>query len=197
MRSSQEEMTERRMTRALRHAVGEGLDDAELEPDLGRGAGHLHQPVLGGGDDAVEVAEGGEERLGERLHVDALDGVEEEELEQLVLGHRRVAAGEEALAQALAVAPVVRADLGGGAGIGGSGGRRSSRSCRPRSASSEKPGRSWSSPVIAASRRRRPERRPVSVNEGLAAGSARPGPPVASSTPPPDDSRRATSPAPR
>ena len=101
-----------------RHAVREGLDDAELQPDLGRRARHLHQPVLGSGDDAVEVAEGGEERLGERLHVDALDGVEEQQLEKLVLRHRGVAAGEEALAQPLAVAPVVRAHRGDRAGVG-------------------------------------------------------------------------------
>ena len=93
----------------MRHAVGEGLDDAELQPDLGSSPAHLHQPVLGRGDDAVEVAEGGEERLGEGLHVPAVDGVEEQELEELVFGHRAVATGKEALAQALAVAPVVRA----------------------------------------------------------------------------------------
>ena len=64
--------------------------------------------MLGGGDDGVEVAEGREQRLGERLHVDARDRVEEHELEQLVFRHRRMPALDEALAQPLAVPPVVR-----------------------------------------------------------------------------------------
>ena len=113
--------------------------------------------MLGGGDDAVEVAEGREQRLGERLHVDARDGVEEQELEQLVFRHRRVAAGEEARAQALAVAPVVRARPS-------EAGRRGARRRQPQLELVEPAHRLLgkarpvgSSPAIAASRRIRAE----------------------------------------
>ena len=75
---------------------------------VGRALDRQHPP-LGRRDHAAQVAERGQQPLGERLHVDARDGVEEQQLEDLVLRHRRVAALQEALAQPLPVAPIVRA----------------------------------------------------------------------------------------
>ena len=73
-------------------------------------AGDLGEPLGAGGQRLGVGAEAGDQRLGDRLHVAARHGAEQNQLEQLVVGERRRAALAEALAQALAVAGVVRLD---------------------------------------------------------------------------------------
>ena len=98
----------------------------------------------------------------------AVDGVEEQELEELVFRHRGVAAGEEALAQALAVAPVVGPDLGDRArDRAGSGAQLEVVQAAHRLLGKARPARRRRrpSPPPAAER---PEGRDLSVNGALA-----------------------------
>ena len=59
-------------------------------------------------DHLGERPEPGHQRLGERLEIPPRDRAEQHELEQLVVGERLGAAGEEALAQPPAVSEIVR-----------------------------------------------------------------------------------------
>src|SRR5437764_707493 len=63
-------------------------------------------------DHLGERAELLEELLGERLEVDARDGAEQHQLDELVIRQRIAAALEETLAQALAMPVKVRGRLG-------------------------------------------------------------------------------------
>ena len=66
--------------------------------------------LLGGRvDDPGEAAETAQELLGDRLGIDLRDGEEQQKLQQFVVRQGIVRAGEKAVAQTLAVPPVVRA----------------------------------------------------------------------------------------
>jgi len=97
-----------------RHALRRGLDDLQLLYHGIPDALHLGQPVRGGGDDAVEVAETVQQASGEGFYVLPGDGAEEDQFQQFILRHRRGTAFHEAGAQALAVV----ADIGGKATFG-------------------------------------------------------------------------------
>lgn len=60
---------------------------------------------------AIEVAEGGEQALDQRLYVDRRDRVEQQQLHDLVLGHRRVHALQELFLEPFAAAAVMRARI--------------------------------------------------------------------------------------
>ena len=60
-------------------------------------------------EDAVEVAKAGHESVGQRFDIAAGNGAEQDQFEQLILGHRSSPSGHETGAQALAVI----GDIGG------------------------------------------------------------------------------------
>src|SRR5262249_21677160 len=76
----------------------------------------LLEPFDRCGDRLGEGAEARDEVLGERLHVAAHQRAGQDELEQLIIRQRIAAGAEEALAQPLAMAVVVRRGLFGGGG---------------------------------------------------------------------------------
>src|SRR5262249_5872891 len=93
---------------AARDALGRGLH----RPDEGGAAVldavDLAQRLVAGAEHAGKAAEALQQRLGDRFRVLARNGIEQQQFKQLVVGEGAGAAGEEALAQALAVAEVVR-----------------------------------------------------------------------------------------
>jgi len=66
-----------------------------------------HQPLGVGGEHAAEASKLLDQHLGQRLHVHAFDGVEQQKLEKLVIGKRFRVRREEAFAQAAPVVLVV------------------------------------------------------------------------------------------
>ena len=74
-----------------------------------------------GGEDVAQGAEAVEQPLGQRLGVDALDRIEEQQLQQLVVGQQLGAGFQHPLAHAAAMAVIVRLRLGGAAVVADAG----------------------------------------------------------------------------
>jgi hypothetical protein len=89
---------------ALHEAQRAGAHELELSDGGIADALDLLQAFGGRVDDLGERAEALDQALGDRLGVAAGDGREQHQLQQLVVGERLGAAGDEALLQALAVA---------------------------------------------------------------------------------------------
>lgn len=84
------------------------LDDLELNDDCVTHARDGAEARGCSGEHAVEIAELIEECTRQRLHIPARDGPEEDQLQQLIIGHRPRATHHEPFAQAAAVV----ADIG-------------------------------------------------------------------------------------
>ncbi len=93
---------------AARHALGGGGDDLEIGRDRRPDALHLFEQGCRRAKHLGQGAEAGDQRLGNGLGVDAWDQPEEQKLEQFVVGQGVRSAGDEAFAQTVAVAMVMR-----------------------------------------------------------------------------------------
>ncbi len=87
----------------LRHAVGCGLDDFDLQRHGVADTFDLAELIEGCGDDAVEIAEVVEQRAGEWLNVLPWDGAKEDEFEEFIIRNRLRAAVQEPFPKAFAV----------------------------------------------------------------------------------------------
>lgn len=87
----------------LRHSVGCGLDDFDLQRHGVADTFDLAELIEGCGDDAVEIADVVEQRAGEWLNVLLWDGTEKDEFEEFVVRDGLRAAFEKPFAQAIAV----------------------------------------------------------------------------------------------
>ena len=83
------------------------MRDLEVVGDRFADAAHLQEAGLRGGEHFREAAETGEQRLGQRLGVGAPDDLEEDQLEELVVGEGVGAGVAKTLLQAVAMADIV------------------------------------------------------------------------------------------
>jgi hypothetical protein len=92
-----------------------GFHDLQVERDALADTLYIGQQVRGRGENLGEGAEPPDQALGDRLHVPARDGPEQEEFDELVIGEALAPGLRETRAQPFAMAEVVRRLAGVGA----------------------------------------------------------------------------------
>ncbi len=93
---------------AARHALGGRGDNLEIGRDRRADAFHFLQQGRRRAEHLRQRTETGDQRLGDRLGVDARDQPEKQQFEELIVGQGVRAARDEALAQAVAMAVIMR-----------------------------------------------------------------------------------------
>ena len=114
------------------HPRRKGLCHAQVEIDLLVGPLHLQKPLPRRRNHAVQIAELFQKTLGQGLHINPRNRVEQQQFQHFIFGHRIMPALQKPLPKTLPMAPIMRAALAVLAGQNAATGRVPFRQARGR-----------------------------------------------------------------